>query len=798
MLGNFSFGDYFKEKAIYYAWELLTKDFALPKEKLLATVYSEDEEAFKLWKKIAGLSENKIIKISTADNFWSMGETGPCGPCSEIFYDHGEKLKGGPPGDVNEDGDRFIEIWNLVFMQFEQVTREKRINLPKPSVDTGMGLERITAVLQGTHDNYNIDHFKKLMSASSEITQTKINKETIASHRVIADHLRASSFLIAEGVLPSNEGRGYVLRRIMRRGMRHAHTLGVKDSIFYKLFEVLINEMSQSYPELKRGKDLIVETLKNEEEKFSSLLDRGMKILEQDLGKVKNNIFPGEIAFKLYDTYGFPLDLTADILKNKNIKIDTDAFDKSMEKSKEIARASWKGSGDKSLEEKWFKAREELKPTEFLGYEFDKAEGVVLKISKGKDFVKEAKAGDEVEIVTNQTPFYAESGGQVGDQGIIYSNDCKIIIKDTQKKMGDLHVHLGTVDKGSLKTNENVNLEINAERRNNARAYHSATHLLHEALRRTLGKHVTQKGSLVSPEKLRFDFSHNKPIESKEISKIEKFVNDMVNTAADVKTRIMTPKEAVEKGALALFGEKYDDEVRVLSMGKENGGFFSTELCGGTHVKNTKDIGKFKIVGQSSIAAGIRRVEALRDKQLENYEKSIKLDKSSKEKNLKDQIDIVRKELSKHKIKPEYKEGLELSENLKNLNKQLDKIKVLNVIKDKNKNVIKDKKIGSFILRQQVLTDFPSKELRSIIDQGKKDIKQGIVVSISTFEGKVGVAVGITKEITKKYDAVTLVKIASEILGGKGGGGRKDFAQAGGVNKDKIQDAFIALNKKIN
>tara|TARA_B100000965_G_scaffold234541_1_gene196456 strand:- start:389 stop:1798 length:1410 start_codon:yes stop_codon:yes gene_type:complete len=469
-----------------------------------------------------------------------------------------------------------------------------------------------------------------------------------------------------------------------------------------------------------------------------------------------------------------------------------------MEKSKEIARASWKGSGDKSLEEKWFKARAELKPTEFLGYEFDKAEGVVLKISKGKDFVKEANTGDEVEIVTNQTPFYAESGGQVGDQGIIYSNDCKIIIKDTQKKIGDLHVHLGTVDKGSLKINESVNLEINVERRNNARAYHSATHLLHEALRRTLGKHVTQKGSLVSPEKLRFDFSHNKPIESKEISKIEKFVNDMVNTAADVKTRIMTPKEAVEKGALALFGEKYDEEVRVLSMGKENGGFFSTELCGGTHVKNTKDIGKFKIVGQSSIAAGIRRVEALRDKQLEDYEKSVKLDKSSKEKNLKEQIDVVRKELSKHKIKPDYKEDLELSENLKNLNRQLDKIKVLSVIKDKNKNIIKDKKIGSFILRQQVLTDFPSKELRSIIDQGKKDIKQGIVVSISTFEGKVGVAIGITKEITKKYDAVTLVKIASEILGGKGGGGRKDFAQAGGVNKDKIKDAFTALNKRIN
>ena len=798
MLGNFSFGDYFKEKAIYYAWELLTKDFKLPKEKLLVTVYSNDNDAFKLWKKIAGLPDNKIIKISTADNFWSMGETGPCGPCSEIFYDHGEKLKGGLPGSSNQDGDRFIEIWNLVFMQFEQISKDKRINLPKPSVDTGMGLERITAVLQGTHDNYNIDHFKKLIFASSEITKTKINNNSIASHRVIADHLRASSFLIAEGVLPSNEGRGYVLRRIMRRGMRHAHSLGSKDPIFYKLFNVLLEEMSQSYPELKIGKDLIIETLKNEEEKFSSLLDRGMKILNQDLEKVKNNIFPGEVAFKLYDTYGFPLDLTADILKNKNIKINIDVFNESMKKSKDLARASWKGSGDKSLEEKWFKAREELKPTEFLGYEFDKAEGIILKISKGKEFVKEAKIGDEVEIVTNQTPFYAESGGQVGDQGIIYTTDCKVIVKDTQKKMGDLHVHLGKIDKGSLKTNESVSLEINIEKRNNARAYHSATHLLHEALRRTLGKHVTQKGSLVSPEKLRFDFSHNKPIESKEIEKIEKFVNDMVNTAADVKTRIMTPKEAVEKGALALFGEKYGEEVRVLSMGKDNGGFFSTELCGGTHVKNTKDIGKFRIIDQSSIAAGVRRVEALRDKQLEDYEKSVKKDKSSKEKNIKNQIDTIKKELSKYKITPDYKDDLNLSENLKSLNRQLDKIRVQSVIKDKSKNIIKDKKIGSFVLRQQILMDFPPKELRSIIDQGKKDIKQGIVVGISTFDEKVGVAVGVTKELTQKYDAVTLVKIASEVLEGQGGGGRKDFAQAGGINKNKIEDAFKAIINKIN
>ena len=798
MLGNFSFGDYFKDIAIELAWNLITKEFQILKDKLSVSVYAEDKESFDLWKKIAGLPENRIYKIATNDNFWSMGDLGPCGPCSEIFYDHGEHLKGGPPGSKDQDGDRFIEIWNLVFMQFEQVSKDKRVNLPKPSVDTGMGLERISALLQGTHDNYEIDHFKNLIETSSSLTKTKATKENIASHRVIADHLRASSFLIAEGVLPSNEGRGYVLRRIMRRGMRHSHTLGSKEPIFYKMVPTLIKEMSDSYPELKRAEPLITETLKTEEEKFSSLLNRGIEILNENLNKVKNNSFPGEVAFKLYDTYGFPLDLTADILKNKNIKVDNAGFDREMEKSKKIARANWKGSGDKSLEEKWFKVREQLYPTEFLGYEFDKLEGVILKISKDKDFVNEAKTGDEVEIVTNQTPFYAESGGQVGDQGIIYSSDCKVVIEDTQKKMGDLHVHFGKVDKGSLKVNQSVNLEIDVNRRNNARAYHSATHLLHEALRRTLGKHVTQKGSLVSPEKLRFDFSHNKPIEKKEIEKIEIYVNDMINTAADVKTRIMTPKEAVEKGALAMFGEKYGDEVRVLSMGKENGNYFSTELCGGTHVKNTKDIGKFKIISQSSIAAGVRRVEALRDKQLDDYEKSLKKDKSLKEKTLKDQIDSIKKELSKYKTKPDYKDDLELSVNIKNLNKQLETIKIQNIIKDKSKNIIKDKKIGSFTLRHQVLIDFPTKELRKIVDQSKQDIKEGIVVGFSTFEGKVGVAVGITNKLTKKYDAVVLVKIASEVLGGKGGGGRKDFAQAGGPNKDKIEEAFKTLSKKIN
>ena len=579
----------------------------LPKEKLLVTVFHEDVDSFNLWKKIAGLKEDKIIKIKTFDNFWSMGDTGPCGPCSEIFYDHGDKLQGGPPGSRNEDGDRFIEIWNLVFMQFEQISKDKRISLPKPSVDTGMGLERMTAVLQGTHDNYNIDHFKKIISASSDITKTPINEKTIASHRVIADHLRASSFLIAEGILPSNEGRGYVLRRIMRRGMRHAHTLGSKSPVFYKLFEILLSEMSSSYQELNTSKDLIIETLKNEEEKFSTLLERGIKILNENLEKVKSNTLPGPVAFKLYDTFGFPLDLTADILRAKDIKVDTKSFEIEMENSKKLARANWKGSGDKSVEEKWFKVREQLQPTEFLGYEFEKAEGIVLKISKNNQFVDSAKNGDEIEIITNQTPFYAESGGQVGDQGLIQTLDCKINIKDTQKKIGDLFIHIGKIEKGSIKVGENVNLSIDIKKRNNSKANHSATHLLHESLRITLGKHVTQKGSLVSPERLRFDFSHNKPIEKDEMTKINKIVNDFVNGSSEVQTRIMSPKEAVKLGALALFGEKYGDEVRVVFMGKENNGFFSTELCGGTHVKNTKEIGEFKVVSQSSTASGIRR-----------------------------------------------------------------------------------------------------------------------------------------------------------------------------------------------
>ena len=633
MLGNFSFGDYFKEKAIELAWNLITKDFGLDKNKLYVTVFHEDDEAFNLWKKIAGFSDNRIIKVATSDNFWSMGETGPCGPCSEIFYDHGDHLKGGLPGSKEEDGDRFIEIWNLVFMQFEQVSKEKRINLPKPSVDTGMGLERTAALLQGTHDNYKTDHFKKLIGSISETVKVKPDQNNISSFRVIADHLRASSFLIAEGVLPSNEGRGYVLRRIMRRGMRHSHLLGSKEPIFYNIFKTLMDEMKGNYPELERAESLIKETLKMEEEKFLVLLERGIKILSDEITKI-DKVLPGDVAFKLYDTYGFPLDLTEDILKNKSLKIDNEKFHSLMKESRELAKKNWKGSGDSAVDDIWFGIKDKLGSTEFLGYETNQAEGVVLSLIKDNKETDVLNSGDEGIIVVNQTPFYGESGGQIGDKGEIVSGEFKFDVSDVQKKLGDLFVHYGTVKNGSIKLNQNVEMKIDISRRDNTRAYHSATHLLHESLRRVLGSHVTQKGSLVEPNRLRFDFSHMKPISPDEISKIENFVNSMIEKKSDVKTRIMTPKEAVENGALALFGEKYGDEVRVLSMGDEKDKYFSTELCGGTHVRNTEDIGKFKIVSQSSIAAGVRRVEALRDKDLQDYlNKKEKLSDLSSQKN---------------------------------------------------------------------------------------------------------------------------------------------------------------------
>ncbi len=795
MLGNFSFGDYFKEKAIEFAWNLITKEFGLDKNRLYVTVYHDDDEAFNYWKKIAGLSEDKIIRIATSDNFWSMGETGPCGPCSEIFYDHGDHLEGGLPGTKNEDGDRFIEIWNLVFMQFEQISKDKRINLPKPSVDTGMGLERIAALLQGTHDNYETDHFKKIINSTAEILKVAPNNDNLASFRVIADHLRASSFLIAEGVLPSNEGRGYVLRRIMRRGMRHSHLLGSKEPIFYNIFKTLKDEMKGNYSEIERAESLIKETLRMEEEKFLILLDRGIKILNEEITKI-DKILPGEVAFKLYDTYGFPLDLTQDILKNKSLTIDNDKFQSLMKESKELAKKNWKGSGDSAVDDIWFSIKDRLGPTEFLGYETDQAEGIVLSLLKDNKEVNELSENDEGMIILNQTPFYGESGGQVGDTGEIISGNFKLEITDVQKKLGDLFVHYGKVKSGSIKIKDNVEMKIDINRRNNIRAYHSATHLLHESLRRVLGTHVTQKGSLVAPDRLRFDFSHMKPISDQEIEKIENHVNLMVQKKSEVKTRIMTPKEAVSNGALALFGEKYGEEVRVLSMGEEKERYFSTELCGGTHVRNTGDIGKFKIISQSSIAAGVRRVEALRANQLNSFlQNKEKLSDLSAQKD-----EEMINDLSKQIIKLGGKPNIENEENkilIKELSKQLEQLKFSSILENNSKNIIQDIKINNISIRFQKVDDLPPKELRKLVDAGKKDLKTGIVIVFASLEDKVGLAVGITDKLTDKYDAVTFAKTGSEIIGGKGGGGRKDFAQAGGQFKDKIDEAFEKIKTLI-
>ena len=791
MLGNFSFGDYFKEKAISLAWELITKEFGLSKDRLYVTVFNEDNDAFNLWKKITGLSENRIVKISTSDNFWSMGETGPCGPCSEIFYDHGDHLKGGPPGSSDQEGDRFIEIWNLVFMQYEQVSKEKRINLPKPSVDTGMGLERISALLQGTHDNYEIDHFKKLINSTSEILKKKVDQKNLASFRVIADHLRASSFLIAEGVLPSNEGRGYVLRRIMRRGMRHSHLLGSKEPIFYKILKTLINEMSSSYPELLRAEALITETLKMEEEKFLILLERGMNILEEEMKKI-TKIFPGDIAFKLYDTYGFPLDLTQDILRSKSIKVDTKSFDQLMTKRKENAKKNWKGSGDTAIEHIWFKVREKLGSTDFLGYETDNSQGVVLTIIHNGKETDTLTENSEGIIITNQTPFYGESGGQIGDTGFLLGSTSRFEVTDTQKKFGDIHIHIGKLIKGSISKGDTLDLKINSERRSNIRAYHSATHLLHEALRRVLGKHVIQKGSFVGPDRLRFDFSHMKPVSTDEVNKIEKYVNTMVQSKSNVRTRLMTPKEAVENGALALFGEKYGDEVRVLSMGADKNTYFSTELCGGTHVRNTSEIGNFKIISQSAIAAGVRRVEALRASQLNNYLNSKKIDQQSKDEKLQENIEQI-----KNQIKSLGGEFDKTEHDLSKLKKHYEKLLINSILADKNKNLIKDEIVNKIKIRFQKVNDLPTKELRTIIDQGKKELKEGIVIAYAIQEQKLGIAVGITRELSKKISALDLVKIGSSILGGKGGGGRDDFAQAGGEKIERIEESYKEILKKL-
>ncbi len=615
MLGNFSFGDYFKDRAIELAWNLVTKEFGLPKDKLTATVYIDDDVAFDLWKKIAGLPESRIIRIAGSDNFWAMGDTGPCGPCSEIFYDHGDKIPGGPPGSPDQDGDRFIEIWNLVFMQYEALPDGSRLDLPKPSIDTGMGLERIAAVLQGTHDNYNIDLFRAIIQTIAELTRVSADGPQKASHRVIADHLRASSFLIADGVLPSNEGRGYVLRRIMRRAMRHAQLLGSRDPLMWRLVPVLVREMGQAYPELHRAEALITETLKLEETRFRKTLERGLTILEDESKALKQgDALKGETAFTLYDTYGFPLDLTQDALRPRGISVDLDAFNAAMEKQREKARESWKGSGDAAAETVYFGIREKLGATEFLGYETESAEGVVTALLRDGKEAAELKAGETGAVIVNQTPFYGESGGQVGDIGVMTADGVRFRVTETQKKAGDLFVHVGVVEAGSLKPGLALQLDVDHARRTSIRANHSATHLLHEALRQILGDHVAQKGSLVAPERLRFDFSHPKPMTAEEIEKVEDLANDFVTQNSAVTTRLMGLDDARASGARALFGEKYGDEVRVVAMGEKPGSNtlgWSVELCGGTHVKRTGDIGLISIVADQGVAAGVRRLEAL-------------------------------------------------------------------------------------------------------------------------------------------------------------------------------------------
>ena len=799
MLGNFSFGDYFKELAIKFAWELITKDFGISKEKLTVTVYHEDDEAFSFWKKISGLHDNRIIRIKTNDNFWSMGDTGPCGPCSEIFYDHGSQLKGGPPGSADQDGNRFVEIWNLVFMQFEQISKDKRINLPKPSVDTGMGLERIAAVLQGTHDNYQIDLFKNIIKSAENFINIKVSEKNLPSYRVIADHLRATAFLISDGVLPSNEGRGYVLRRIMRRAMRHAFTLGSDLPVLYKVLPTLVSEMSSEYPELKRAELLISENLKLEEERFSLMLKNGMKILNTEIVNVKNKKLSGELAFKLYDTYGFPLDLTQDFLKDKNISVDESQFNVLMLESKKIARASWKGSGSDQTSKIWFELKEKYGSTEFLGYNSESSQGVILSIVNINKEIESCDNHSELAIILNQTPFYGESGGQVGDKGFIFNNNFKFEVTDTKKMFGDFYIHYGKLISGKIKKGDQADLKIDFVKRKNIRAYHSATHLLHESLRRTLGKHVAQKGSYVGPDRLRFDFSHNKSITDEEMIKINDCVNKIIEQKSDVQTRLMTPKAAVAEGALALFGEKYGEEVRVLTMGKDGNKPFSIELCGGTHVNNTSEIGRFSVVSQSPVAAGVRRVEALRDAQLSEYQKNRtnELDEINKKKIF--QINELEKKIKDlggdiNQIKED-----DFSARIIILKRVLEDLEVKNILLNKSKNIIKDIIHNKINIRFQKLFDYPVKRIQNFIEDQKKQINNKIIILYSVNEGKVTIAVGITNDLTDKYDASKLAKELGVILGGKGGGGRKDFAQAsGGSDSLKIDSSFDEILKKIN
>ena len=787
MLGNFSFGDYFKERAIELAWNLVTKEFGLPKDRLLVTVYSEDDDAHGLWKKIAGLTDSKIIRIPTSDNFWAMGDTGPCGPCSEIFYDHGDHIPGGPPGSPDQDGDRFIEIWNLVFMQFEQLAPGERVGLPKPSIDTGMGLERISAVLQGTHDNYETDMMRALIRAVEELTNVDSTGPQKASHRVIADHLRATSFLVADGVLPSNEGRGYVLRRIMRRAMRHAQLLGARDPLMYRLVPSLTREMGAAYPELVRAQPLIEETLKLEETRFRKTLERGLSILDEETKTLTQGAaLKGDVAFTLYDTYGFPLDLTQDALRARGLSVDVDGFNAAMDKQREKARAAWSGSGEAATETVWFGLKDKIGATEFLGYDTERAEGVVTALIKDGQPVEMLKQGDTGIVMLNQTPFYGESGGQVGDRGVMIGLGVRADVTDTQKKLGDMFAHQVKITEGALKIGAALELEVDNARRSAVRAHHSATHLLHEALRQVLGDHVAQKGSLVSPDRLRFDFSHPKPIGEEELEQIEAIANRVVLQNEPVVTRLMGVEDAIESGARALFGEKYGDEVRVVSMGKDRQSNkpFSIELCGGTHVGRTGDIGLVSIVSEGAVAAGVRRLEAMTGEAARRY-------RAEESRRLRDLAGLL-------KVPAQDAAGrLEaLLEERKKLERDLaDARKKIAMGGGASGGAASDiREIAGVKFLGKSVSGVDMRDLKSLADEGKKQVESGIVAIIATGEdGKAGLVVGVTADLTSRFSAVDLVRVGSEKLGGKGGGGRPDMAQAGGPDGAKAQDALDAI-----
>jgi alanyl-tRNA synthetase len=792
MLGNFSFGDYFKDHAIELAWKLVTKEFGLPKDKLTATVYIDDDEAFELWKKIAGLPESRIIRIAGSDNFWQMGDTGPCGPCSEIFYDHGDKIWGGPPGSPEQDGDRFIEIWNLVFMQYEQHEGGERVSLPKPSIDTGAGLERVAAVLQGKHDNYDIDLFVALIRTIADLTNADPQGPMKASLRVIADHLRASSFLISDGVLPSNEGRGYVLRRIMRRAMRHAQLLGAREPLMHRLVGTLTREMGAAYPELVRAESLIKETLRLEETRFRKTLERGLSILDEKAAGLKQgDMFDGDTAFTLYDTYGFPLDLTQDALKSRGISVDQASFTDAMERQRAKARAAWAGSGEAATENVWFPLREKLGATEFLGYDTESAEGAVTALIKDGAEVESLKAGDTGAIVLNQTPFYGESGGQVGDTGMLTADGIRFKVTDTQKKAGDLFVHLGTVEQGTLKLGTALQLEVDHGRRGAIRSNHSATHLLHEALRQVLGDHIAQRGSMVSPDRLRFDFAHPKPITSEELARVEDIANDVVLENAEVTTRLMALDDAREAGARALFGEKYGDEVRVVSMGdaaREHGSNamgWSVELCGGTHVKRTGDIGLISVTSESAVASGVRRIEALTGRGARKHVNDTMALAKSAAAELRTTVDDVPARITA------------LLDERKKLERELSDARKKLAMGGSGQEVGNGmREVAGVKLMARAVQGIEMKDLKSLADEAKKQVGSGVVAIVGvTADGKAGAVVGVTADLTARFNAVELVRAASEALGGKGGGGRPDMAQAGGPDGSKADAALAAIEK---